>query len=86
MRLGTWFWSLYSHTETPMEQDPAQGGYSLGRVWSLAISSSASMELGCLHGCLAPRTFSETLDNFSNVKITTVYRRRQNTNPNTFRK
>ena len=35
------------------------------------------------HGCLAPRDFSESLNNLTNVKITTVYRRRQNTTQNT---
>src|SRR4029434_8607008 len=32
-----------------------------------------------LHGCLAPRDFSVSLNNLTNVTITTVYRRRQNT-------
>ena len=31
------------------------------------------------HGCLAPRDFSVPLNNLTNVKITTVYRRRHNT-------
>src|SRR4029434_1586913 len=35
------------------------------------------------HGCLAPRDFSVSLNNLTNVKITTVYRRRQNTTQNT---
>src|SRR4029434_329857 len=34
------------------------------------------------HGCLAPRDFSVSLNNLANVKITTVYRRRQNTTQN----
>src|SRR4029434_9705319 len=34
------------------------------------------------HGCLAPRNFSVSLNNLTNVKITTVYRRRQNTTQN----
>src|SRR4029434_5760082 len=34
------------------------------------------------HGCLAPRGFSVSLNNLTNVKITTVYRRRQNTTQN----
>src|SRR4029434_3462608 len=35
------------------------------------------------HGCLAPRDFSVSLNNLTNVTITTVYRRRQNTTKNT---
>src|SRR4029434_2257205 len=35
------------------------------------------------HGCLAPRDFSVSLNNLTNVKITTVYRHRQNTTQNT---
>src|SRR4029434_9358668 len=35
------------------------------------------------HGCLAPSNFSVSLNNLTNVKITTVYRRRQNTTQNT---
>src|SRR4029434_2876209 len=36
-----------------------------------------------LHGCLAPRVFSVSLNNLTNVNIATVYRRRQNTTQNT---
>src|SRR4029434_4527395 len=36
-----------------------------------------------LHGCLAPSDFSVSLNNLTNVKITTVYQRRQNTTQNT---
>src|SRR4029434_5426687 len=35
------------------------------------------------HGCLAPHDFSVSLNNLTNVKITTVYQRRQNTTQNT---
>src|SRR4029434_5603957 len=35
------------------------------------------------HGCLAPRDFSVSLSNLTNVKITSVYQRRQNTTQNT---
>src|SRR4029434_945589 len=35
------------------------------------------------HGCLAPRDFSVSFNNLTNVKITTVYRRRENTTQNT---
>src|SRR4029434_9357047 len=38
------------------------------------------------HGCLAPRDFSVSLNNLTNVKITTVYRRRQNTTQNKYKK